>query len=219
MFSSILTASFVAALVPEALAKLCITAPVMQTVCQAKQPCIIAWNDDGVSPSLSQIGNCSVGIYIGSQTTQLQLQPLGFIDVSQQPSYNFTPNPIVGGNSPQYFIRFTSVGLSEGIYPYEGFSAKFTLAGMTGTFNSTEEALMTASVSSVASTTTGAVSTASLNSTGIVTTTAKPTGTTTSSKSTATTPSNGAAAPAFGSSSHAAAFVAVVAAAFAAAAF
>jgi len=214
MFSSLLTVSFVAALVPQALAKLYITSPVATTTCQAGKSCGITWNDDGTQPTLSQIGPCDVGLYIGSQTTQIQLQDLGRINVNAQAVSNFTPNAAVGGDSPLYFLRFTSLNLSEGLYNYESFSAKFTLTGMTGTFNATEQALMTAPTSSVASTTTGASPTAR-NNTGITTTSATRTATT--SKSTTTAPSN-AAAPAFDSSSPAAALVAVVISAFFAAA-
>jgi len=226
MFSSILAASFVAALVPQAFASLYVTSPVAGTTCHAGVPCNVTWNDDGTQPLLGQIGACTVGLYIGSQSTQIELQTLNGVNVATQATFLFTPDATVGGNSPLYFLRFTSTTLTAGQYNWEGFSAKFTLAGMTGTFNSTEASLMTAPTSSVASSTTGAVSTTSGSSvppttTGIVTTTAKPTGTTSVSKATAvvaTTHSANAAVPAFDSLSHAVALVAVVVSAFFAAA-
>jgi len=230
MISSILKASFVAAFVPQALAKLYITSPVAGTICQAGKPCNVTWNDDGTQPTLGQIGPCDVGLYIGSQTTQIKLQDLGSIDVSKQSTSSFNADPTVGGDSPLYFLRFTSLSLQDGTsnYNYESFSAKFELTGMTGTFNSTEQSLMTAPTSAIGSSTSSPLTattpgssplTATGNHNGTTTSgTGKPTGT--SSHSTpSSTSSKGAAVPAFASSSHTAAFAAVVCAFFAAAAF
>lgn len=231
MFSSIFAVSFLAALAPQALATLYITAPVATTTCQAGQPCAVSWDDDGTQPTLSQIGACTVALYVGSQTTQIQLQALGNVDVSTQATASFVPDASVGGNSPLYFLRFTSTVLNEGAYPWEGFSAKFTLSGMTGTFNATEQSLMTAPTSAIGSSTPAASTTSSgsapaSTSTGIVTvtstgsasSTAKPTGSTSSKPASTSTSSTGAAVPVLGSSSHAVALVAVVVSAFFAAA-
>jgi len=229
MFSSILAAAFVAALAPQALANLYITSPVASTSCAAGQPCVASWNDDGNAPSLAQIGACNVGIWAGSQQTQYQLQDLGSVDVSTQATANFIPQAQIGGNSNLYFLRFTSVNFKDGANPWIGFSAKFTLTGMTGQFNETLQSLMTAPTSAIGSSTpagtttpagtsTPAGTTTPAGSSGITTTTAKPSGSSTSRATSTATSSTGAAAPIFGSSSTAVALAAVVVSAFFAAA-
>lgn len=45
----------------------------------------------------------------------------------QQATASFIPDPTVGGDSDLYFLRFTATNYMVGAYPYEGFSAKFTL--------------------------------------------------------------------------------------------
>jgi hypothetical protein len=226
MFTSVLAATLAATLVPQALANLYITAPVASTTCTASQPCAVSWNDDGTTPALGTIGACTVGLYIGSQQTQILLQSLGDVDVSQQATASFNPDPTVGGDSDLYFLRFTAVNYMDGAYPYEGFSAKFTLTGMTGTFNATEASLMSAPTSAIGSTVSGAsVSTSSVgaSTTGAQTTGAQTTSsgivssTTTSSKASGTsaktstaTSSSGAASPAALASSSALAGVAAV---------
>lgn len=230
MFSSIVSAALVATLAaPQVLANLYITAPVASTVCNAGQPCQVAWNDDGTTPALGTIGACTVGLYVGSQQTQILLQNLGDVNVVQQATAVFTPDATVGGNSNLYFLRFTATNYNVGQYPYEGFSAKFTLAGMTGTFNATEQSLMTAPTAPGSST--GASVTQSVTSSsgtpagsttsGVATSTVTkaPTGSSTSKATTTATSSTGAASPVL-SGSHAAGLVAVVVSAlFAAAAF
>lgn len=221
MFTSVLAATLAATLVPQALANLYITAPVASTTCTASQPCAVSWNDDGTTPALGTIGACTVGLYIGSQQTQILLQSLGDVDVSQQATASFNPDPTVGGDSDLYFLRFTAVNYMDGAYPYEGFSAKFTLTGMTGTFNATEASLMSAPTSAIGSTVSGAsVSTSSVGasttgaqttSSGIVsstTTSSKASGT--SAKTSTATSSSGAASPAALASSSALAGVAAV---------
>jgi len=225
MFTSVLAATLAATLVPQALANLYITAPVASTTCTASQPCAVSWNDDGTTPALGTIGACTVGLYIGSQQTQILLQSLGDVDVSQQATASFNPDPTVGGDSDLYFLRFTAVNYMDGAYPYEGFSAKFTLTGMTGTFNATEASLMSAPTSAIGSTTSGApVSTSSVvasttgaQTTGAQTSSSIVSSTITSSKASGTsaktstaTSSSGAASPAALASSSALTGVAAV---------
>jgi len=217
-----LTVFFVAALVSQAVATLYVTSPTASTTCTANQPCLLSWNDDGNLPPLSQIGSCSVGLYVGSQTNQFFLQALPDVVVSQQASATFQVPPNVGGNSNLYFVRFTSHNLTEGQYPWEGFSAKFTLTGMIGTFNDTELSAMTGATSAAGPTSTASIPSsssgpASGNSIVHSVTSQLTTPTSSSSKVTATT-SKGAAIPAFGSSSHVVALTAVIVSAFFAAA-
>ncbi|KAG8923718.1 hypothetical protein FRC02_010964 [Tulasnella sp. 418] len=132
-------ASFVAAaaLVSQASAEIFITSPVATTTCTGGQPCKISWNDDGKAPVLAQIGACTVGLYVGNQQQQTKLQDIQSVDVSAVSEISFTPDAAVGENSNQYFIRFDSVNLKQAAapqFPYQSFSAKFTLGGMTGKF-------------------------------------------------------------------------------------
>lgn len=159
MFSSLAAVTVLAALAPQALATLYITSPVASTVCKAGTNCPVAWNDDGTAPPLATIGACTVGLYVGSQFTQIQLQPLGDVSVAAQASATFIPNPEVGGNSDLYFLRFTSTTYQVNGVPWEGFSAKFTIQGMTGTFNATESSLMYAPTSGAGGATSPAAST------------------------------------------------------------
>jgi len=143
MFSKTLYLSLAvaAAVAPQALATIFITSPVATTTCTAGQPCSVQWDDNGVPPSLAQVGPCSIGIYAGSVTQQTLLQMISpSLDVSTTASVSFNPDPSIGPNTNIYFIKFISAGLKDTAVPtapYEQFSAKFTLAGMTGTFNST----------------------------------------------------------------------------------
>ncbi|KAF8336432.1 uncharacterized protein EI90DRAFT_174575 [Cantharellus anzutake] len=171
-----------------------ITAPVVTTSCAAGQNCPLAWNDDGKPPTLSQIGACNVGLFVGSVSTQYLLQSISAaFDVSKAGTLNFSPDPSVGANSNQYFIRFTSNTLNSTTntgYPYQAFSAKFTLTGMTGQFNSTVQQVMSASgplttalstSGGVQSTVSGASITSSGNSSKVITSTTSIKGSSTSS--------------------------------------
>jgi hypothetical protein len=62
------------------------------------------------------------------------------VNVSTTASVEFTVDPTIGPNGSDYFIRFSSTSLANPTSagnPYLSFSAKFTLAGMSGTFNQT----------------------------------------------------------------------------------
>ncbi|KAF8902602.1 hypothetical protein CPB84DRAFT_1814898 [Gymnopilus junonius] len=121
MFSK---AFVVLAFTSAAFANVFITAPVASTTYTAGQQATVQWQDDGhllPSPTL----------------TSLQLLN-GSVDVSKVNSITFTPDATVGPNSGEYFIRVESLSLkdaSQPQFPALAFSAKFTLAGMTGTFN------------------------------------------------------------------------------------
>jgi hypothetical protein len=111
------------------------------------------------------------------------LQPIvfpGSVNVSTTTSVSFTVDPTVGPNGNNYFIRFSSTSLanpSSTANPYLSFSAKFTLAGMTGTFNQTV-------LNQIAATSTGAtIAPTSTPTTGAITTHV----TTTASHSTSST--------------------------------
>jgi uncharacterized membrane protein len=126
-----------------ALAELAVTAPIGTTTCVGGQVCAVTWDDNRSGVSLAQQGNCTIALYIGNAQQQTFLQPIAYpnsINVSQVASVQFTVDPTVGANNNEYFIRFSSTTLTNPTSPtnpYLSFSAKFTLSGMTGTFNST----------------------------------------------------------------------------------
>lgn len=90
---------------------------------------------------MASIGPCSVDLYTGGVDQQTLLQNLAAsVDVSKASSVSATINPSVGQSGAYYFVRFTSLALKSAAdpqYPYEAFSAKFAIAGMTGTWNAT----------------------------------------------------------------------------------
>jgi len=109
--------------------------------------------DDGSSPNLTAFGPANVGLWVGSTTQQTQLQTIGNVDVSTVSQLSWTPDASVGANYNAYFIRFTSVNLKDPNQTAinaneEAFSAKFTLTGMTGTFNSSIQAEISGSAAS-----------------------------------------------------------------------
>ncbi|KIM27805.1 hypothetical protein M408DRAFT_16462 [Serendipita vermifera MAFF 305830] len=155
-----------------ALAELSMTAPVAGTVCTGGQACAVTWNDNRQGPSLAQQGNCTIALYTGGAQQQTFLQPIAYpqsVNVSEIQSISFVVDPAIGENSDQYFIRFSSLTLANPTSPtnpYLSFSAKFTLSGMTGTFNSTVRNQI-ASASATPSSTAGGST--SQTSTGTVT--------------------------------------------------
>lgn len=132
------------ALAASALANIFITSPVATTTFTAGQQATITWQDNGLTPNLTSFGTSLVGIYTGNANVQTLLQTVSAsVDVSTTSSIVFTPDGTIGPNGNEYFVRFTSLNLKDATntqYPAEAFSAKFTMAGMTGTFNSTVQA-------------------------------------------------------------------------------
>jgi len=116
-----------------------ITQPVASTTFHGGQNATVSWQDNGSNPTLAQYGPCKISIYVGNAQQQTQLQSLNAnVDVSKVNSITFTPDPTIGPNSNQYFIRMESLALkdtSQPQYPAMAFSSKFTLDGMTGTFS------------------------------------------------------------------------------------
>lgn len=99
--------------------------------------------DDGSSPLLSAVGPSRIDLYTGSTNQQTFLQSFAdSVDVSKVNSVTGLIPASTGPDGDWYFIRVTSAALKAnstgagGIqYPYEAFSAKFTLNGMSGQFN------------------------------------------------------------------------------------
>jgi len=126
-----------------AVAELSVTAPIGTTTCTGGQVCTVSWSDNHSGVSLAQQGNCTVALYTGGAQQQTFLQPIAYpnaVNVSTTASIDFTVDPTIGPNGADYFIRFSSTSLANpasAANPYLSFSAKFTLAGMSGTFNQT----------------------------------------------------------------------------------
>jgi len=136
MFSQALV---VFAFASAAFATVFVTAPVASTSYAAGQQAVVQWQDSGSAPSLSDFGPAKISIYAGNAQQQTLLQSLNTnVDVSQVSSINFSPDPTIGPDSSEYFIRFESLSLKDATqpqFPALAFSAKFTLTGMTGTFS------------------------------------------------------------------------------------
>jgi len=199
MRSTFVSLSLLAALTGQALAGVFITSPTATSTGNGGQAFNIVWQDDGKPPTLASIGACDISIYAGNVQQQTSLQQLSAsIDVSQQSTLNATINASLGPNFNGYFVRATSLALKDSAtgFPYEAFSAKFTLNGMSGTFNPTVQAEIAGASSlgtvggAASSTGTGAPSTAS---SAIITST-KPTSTAASSSTKASSASTAAAA-------------------------
>jgi hypothetical protein len=134
------TKSFIVlALAAQAFATVFITSPVASTTFSGGKQATVSWQDDGSSPSLKDFGPAKVSIYVGNAQQQTSLQLItGSVDVSTTASIQFTPDPTIGPNSNQYFIRIESLSLKDAKqpqYPALAFSAKFNMDNMSGTFS------------------------------------------------------------------------------------
>ncbi|KAK0484796.1 hypothetical protein IW261DRAFT_1668758 [Armillaria novae-zelandiae] len=151
-------------LASSALANIYITNPVASTVMTAGQSASIVWQDTTDSPSLSEFGAAKFSVAVGNAISQTVLQVIAEnVDVSTTSTIQFTPDATVGGDSDQYFIRVESNSLKDAKdarFPALGFSAKFTISGMTGSFNVSVQAEIDGqSTAPIGPTTAGATST------------------------------------------------------------
>ncbi|TFK75721.1 hypothetical protein BDN72DRAFT_737614, partial [Pluteus cervinus] len=167
------------------------TSPVASTSWTAGTPQTISWQDDGSAPSLKDFGVAKISIYAGNAQQQTLLQAITTnTDVSTTGSLQFTPDPTIGPDSSEYFIRFESVNTKDPKnpqYPALAFSAKFTLSGMSGQFSAAVQAQIDGqSTAPLAGASTSAAASAA-TSAGAGATTAKP-------SSASTTPSKSASA-------------------------
>jgi len=136
MFSKVLVTL---ALASSVFATVFVTAPVASTTYSGGTAAVVTWQDSGSAPSLKDFGPAKISIYVGNAQQQTSLQTLNAsVDVSLVNTINFTPDPTIGPNSNEYFIRVESLSLKDSTqpqYPALAFSAKFTLSNMTGTFS------------------------------------------------------------------------------------
>jgi hypothetical protein len=130
-----------AAALPSVFATVYTTSPTANTSWQAGQPQTIQWIEDpqNPTPSLKDFGPTKISIYVGNSQQQTSLQLLSpSTDVSNITQLQFTPDPSIGPDSKDYFIRFESLGFKDPKqpqFPALAFSAKFELTGMHGTFS------------------------------------------------------------------------------------
>lgn len=191
-------------LISSAFATVFITEPTSGSTFNGGQTNTITWQDDGSSPSLADWGNASVSIYTGNANQQTLLQTVAAsVNVSSTSSIQFTAEASIGPNAKEYFIRIESLSLVDKNTTFNqmSFSALFTMAGMTGTFNSSLEAEINGqSTAPIGGSTTGSPSTSATTAKADVAATTVSSATTSATTAAA---SNGAmsfaAIPAWGS--------------------
>jgi hypothetical protein len=136
MFSQLF---FILAAASSVFASVSLVQPIATTVFNGGQQATVQWQESGSAPSLAQFGPAKISIYTGNSQQQTSLQLLNAnIDVSTASSLTFTVDPTIGPNSDQYFIRVESLSFKDPAqpnFPALAFSAKFTLANMSGTFS------------------------------------------------------------------------------------
>jgi hypothetical protein len=90
---------------------------------------------------VAEIGPSSIDLYTGSVNQQTFLQNLAAsVDVGKTDSISAMINSSVGESGPNYFVRFRSLALKDATNPqynYQAYSAKFDITDMTGKFNAT----------------------------------------------------------------------------------
>lgn len=141
-------AAFILSLAAVVSANIFITSPTASSVWPAGQNATIQWQDDGNAPSLVQFGPAKISIYVGNAIQQTSLQlVVPNVNVSTTSAVVFVPDGTIGPNSGVYFIRVESLNLKDAAnpqFPALAFSAKFTLANMTGQFTPAEQAQISA---------------------------------------------------------------------------
>jgi len=131
------------ALASSSLATVFLTSPTASTTFTGGQQATISWIDNGQAPALAAFGNALIGIYTGNAQQQTLLQLIApSVPVATTSTVQFTVDPSIGPNGNEYFIRVESLTGTDPTtsFPFESFSAKYTMAGMTGTFNATVQA-------------------------------------------------------------------------------
>ncbi|TDL27993.1 hypothetical protein BD410DRAFT_781933 [Rickenella mellea] len=111
-----------------------VTSPSGVSSCTGGKPCTIQWLDDGTAPLLPAIGPSQFALYYQEKTLAQEINPA--FDVSSTRSLTFTPDSKAGPNANSYYIWITSNSAKNPNNtndPYQSFSGRFTLDGMTGT--------------------------------------------------------------------------------------
>jgi len=163
--------AFAAVVAPAVLAGPFFTSPIATTSCAAGQQCTISWQDDGAAPTLADYGDCTIGVYAGSQNQQSLMQAVAPANAATTGSIIFTPDATMGENSGSYFIKMISVNTADPTNPQykaTAYSAMFTLTGMTGAFSDTVKAQIAGTAASSGAVASGAVATSAAASTSAV---------------------------------------------------
>ncbi|KAK7460861.1 hypothetical protein VKT23_008792 [Stygiomarasmius scandens] len=141
MFSKLALLSLLSS---SAFATVFITSPTESIGFTGGQSATVSWQESGTSPSLADFGEAKVSIYTGNANQQTLLQEIAAnVNVATTASIQFTPDASIGPNGDNYFIRIESLNLKDSenpIYPALSFSSKFTMSGMSGTFNAAIQA-------------------------------------------------------------------------------
>ncbi|KAE8224731.1 hypothetical protein CF319_g2433 [Tilletia indica] len=132
-----LAAALIALTAQPALANIEVHSPVAATKAKGGEKLDVEWVDDGKTPTLKNYGDVNIFLCTGSSTVQYKLQELKAGVKNTRTSGSWEIDPKAGPNSDKYFLRFEGTNLGAAGVPPMAFSARFTLSGMTGTWNST----------------------------------------------------------------------------------
>jgi hypothetical protein len=115
------------------------TAPVAATTANGGSKLQVKWTDNGKSPTYDakNWGNATLWLAAGSENTQYKLQTIKANFAPSRKSVSFTVDKTIGPSGQYYFIRMEGTDTGSNGYPVMSFSARFTLNGMSGQFNST----------------------------------------------------------------------------------
>jgi len=126
------------ALASQAFATVFITNPVATSSFVGGAEVTISWIESGSGPTLEEFGPSIISVYVGNAQQQTRLQTIvEDVNVATSGSVQFTPDPTIGPDSREYFIRVESLSLKDEDqpqFPALAFSAKFGLTGMSGEF-------------------------------------------------------------------------------------
>ncbi|CAD6916359.1 unnamed protein product [Tilletia controversa] len=132
-----LAAAVLALTAQSALANIVVHSPVAATKAKGGEALDVNWVDDGKVPTTKQYGDINVFLCTGSSQVQYRLQELKGGVKNTKTSGSWKIDPTAGPNSDKYFIRFEGTNVAANGSAPLAFSARFTLSGMTGTWNST----------------------------------------------------------------------------------
>lgn len=115
------------------------TNPVASTKANGGAKLQVKWTDNGKSPTYDakNWGNATLWLAAGSESTQYKLQTIKANFAPTRKSVSFTVDKTIGPSGQYYFIRMEGTDTGSNGYPVMSFSARFTLNGMSGQFNST----------------------------------------------------------------------------------
>lgn len=164
------------AVASQAFATVFITNPVATSSFVGGSEVTISWIESGSGPTLEEFGPSIISVYVGNAQQQTRLQTIeDNVDVSTTGSVQFTPDPSIGPDSREYFIRFESLSLKDEAqpqFPALAFSAKFGLTGMAGEFTPAAQAQIEGQSTAPLAAPTSAPGSASASSVGSGATTA-----------------------------------------------